>query len=85
MSWIEDEPVRGGYPAFEFLALSGLERMRAAVDGAMPAPPIHHLFGLTPVSISAGRMVFDMPTSPWLQTGRRVYFPARRRYWRTHL
>ena len=74
MSWLEEEPVRGGYPTIEFLALSGVERMRAAAKGLMPRPPIQHLFGLTPVSSSVASSVFTMPASPWLQSAAGVFF-----------
>ncbi|MEA2461482.1 MAG: hypothetical protein QOH90_1659 [Actinomycetota bacterium] len=73
MSWLEEEPVRGGYPAIEFLGLSGVDRMRAAVKGAMPRPPIHHLFGLTPISSGVASSVFSMPASPRLQSGAGVF------------
>jgi uncharacterized protein (TIGR00369 family) len=68
MSWTDDEPVRGGYPDASLLALSGLDRMRATDRAQMPKPPIHHLFGLTPVSAGAASVTFTMPASPWLQT-----------------
>lgn len=61
------EPVRGGYPDPSFLALSGLERMRRAVKGAMPTPPIGHLIGLRPIEAGIGTCTFSMPASPWLQ------------------
>ncbi|HET7482780.1 MAG TPA: PaaI family thioesterase [Actinomycetota bacterium] len=73
MTWLEDEPFRGGYPTIEFLALTGVERMRAAAKGLMPRPPIHHLFGLTPQSASVASSVFSMPASPWLQSGAGVF------------
>src|SRR5687768_7973908 len=42
MAWLDDEPVRGGYPDASLLGLSGLERMRAGLHGPkMPPPPIH--------------------------------------------
>lgn len=73
MTWIEEEPFRGGYPTIEFLALSGAERMRAAAKGLMPRPPISHLFGLTPLSSSVASSVFSMPASPWLQSSAGVF------------
>ena len=69
MSWMDDEPVRGSYPSIELLALSGIDRMRAAAKGLFPKPPIHHLFGLTPLSSSVAQTTFVMPASPWLQFG----------------
>lgn len=76
MSWLDDEPVRGGYPSIEFLALSGVERMRAAAKGSMPKPPIHHLFGLKPLSSNVASTTFAMPASPWLQTAAGVFLPG---------
>lgn len=74
--WLEDEPVRGGYPSFEFLALSGLERMEAGDKGLMPFPPIHHMFGLRPESHGTDTSVFVMPSSPWLQSSAGVFLPG---------
>lgn len=76
MSWMDDEPVRGGYPSIELLALSGLDRMRAASKGLMPRPPIHHLFGLTPMSSSVAQSTFVMPSSPWLQSAYGPFIPG---------
>jgi uncharacterized protein (TIGR00369 family) len=76
MGWMEDEPVRGGYPTMEFLAYDGLERMQAAVDGLMPRPPIYHLFGLKPTATSRASTTFVMPASPWLQTAFGVFLPG---------
>ena len=71
---MDDEPVRGSYPDPSLLALSGLDRMRAGFRGQMPAPPIHHLFGLTPVTAGPASVTFSMPASPWLQSGAGVFF-----------
>lgn len=68
MTWMDDEPVRGSYPDLSFLGLSGMERMSTRDRPAVPPPPIHHLFGLTPESASDGESSFTMPASPWLQT-----------------
>jgi hypothetical protein len=35
VAWLEDEPVRGGFPDPSLLALSGIDRMRAIVRGHM--------------------------------------------------
>ena len=74
MAWRPDEPVRGGYPDPSLLALSGLDRMRAGFNELMPPPPIHHLFGLEPVSASPAAVTFVMPCSDWLQTDAGVFF-----------
>ena len=42
----------------------------------MPRPPIHHLFGLTPLSSSVAQSTFVMPASPWLQTGYGPFIPG---------
>lgn len=65
-SWMHREPVRGGAPEPRLLALSGLEGMRAAWGRRIPAPPIHHLLGLRPVTIGPATVSFTMPTSPRL-------------------
>lgn len=66
---IYHEPVRGGYGDFSVLGLSGLERMRAGMEGLIPPPPIHHLTGLKPTDTGYGSATFTMPASPWLQSG----------------
>ncbi|MEA2517427.1 MAG: hypothetical protein QOG16_1265 [Actinomycetota bacterium] len=76
MAWLDDEPFRGSYPSIEFLALSGIDRMRAAAKGQMPVPPIHHLFGLRPLTSNVASSTFVMPCSPWLQTGVGVFLPG---------
>jgi len=60
------EPVRGGYADPALFALSGLEQMRALLDGRAPEPPINHLFGLKPTRADVGQATFTMPASPWL-------------------
>jgi len=66
---IWSEPVRGSYPEPWVLNLPGHERGRA-----IPPPPIHHLFGLTPARGSEpGTATFTMPCSPWLLTTAGVY------------
>ena len=74
MAWSDDEPVRGGYPDAALLAVSGLDRMKAGFRRQMPAPPIAHLFGLTPVSVEPSSVTFSMPASPWLQTDTSLFF-----------
>jgi uncharacterized protein (TIGR00369 family) len=62
------EPVRGGYADRSVLGFDGLERMRLTIAGRLPAPPIHHLTGLTPVEAGEGSSTFTMPASPWWRT-----------------
>ena len=65
---IWQEPVRGGYSDPSVLGFTGLERMRLTLAGRAPAPPIHHLTGLTPVDAGPGSSTFTMPASPWWET-----------------
>lgn len=46
--------------------LSGLEVLRAQLAGELPAPPIHHLTGLTLTAADPSHVTFDMPASEWL-------------------
>jgi uncharacterized protein (TIGR00369 family) len=74
MSWMDDEPVRGGYPDPTLLGLPGVDRVRAGIKQQMLPPPIHHLFGLRPVNASPASVTFSMPCSPWLQTDAGAFF-----------
>ena len=76
MDEIWKEPVRGGYADIGFLGLDGLERMRVAALGTMPAPPIHHLTGLRPAAGDEGVATYEMPASPWWQTSAGVFTPG---------
>lgn len=74
MAWLDGEEVRGGYLDPRLIALPGTERMLLGARRGMPLPPIHHLFGLRPVSASPVSVTFSMPCSPWLQSGVGVFF-----------
>jgi uncharacterized protein (TIGR00369 family) len=63
-----EEPVRGSIGDPFGLSLPGIDRMRVAIRGQGPRPPIHHLTGLTPVEAGFGSSTFRMPVTPWLQT-----------------
>jgi uncharacterized protein (TIGR00369 family) len=76
MSWLNDEPVRGGYPQADALGHTGLDQMRSIFRNQMPRPPIHHLFGLEPVTSGAASTTFSMPASPWLASMPGPYFPG---------
>ena len=67
MQSIIDEPVRGVFGDFSWLRLSGLDACRMFARGELPAPPIHHLTGLTPTEAGLGTMTFAMPVTEWLQ------------------
>ncbi len=75
-SWMEQEPVRGGFPDPALLGLPGLQRLRAMAEGHAPPPPIHHLFGLRPVTIGPAAVMFSIPASPWLCSDARVFHPG---------
>ncbi|MHB8717985.1 MAG: PaaI family thioesterase [Candidatus Dormibacteria bacterium] len=47
---------------------SGLEMLRAQIDGDLPPPPLHHLLGITPVAAVEGRAEVVMPVTSWLAT-----------------
>ena len=50
--------------------------MRAVFRNQMARPPIHHLFGLEPVTTGAASTTFSMPASPWLASLPGPYFPG---------
>lgn len=64
---IIEEPVRGVIGDLTGFRLPGLDAMRRAARGAAPAPPIHHLIGLTPAQAGLGSMTFTMPMTGWLE------------------
>jgi uncharacterized protein (TIGR00369 family) len=48
------------------LELTGLECMRAIMDGRLPAPPIARLLDFTIVEVEDGRAVFAMEPAEWM-------------------
>jgi uncharacterized protein (TIGR00369 family) len=44
----------------------GLGVLRSLITGALPAPPLAHLCGITPVEADAGTTTWTMPASEWL-------------------
>lgn len=60
------EPVRGGFADLRILGLSGIDQMRAYLDGVAPPPPPFHLMGLRLTEVAEGRATFTMPASAWL-------------------
>jgi uncharacterized protein (TIGR00369 family) len=44
----------------------GLGVLQSLITGDLPAPPIAHLCGITPVEAEAGRTTWTMPASEWL-------------------
>jgi uncharacterized protein (TIGR00369 family) len=55
-------------PQEEFERRSGLEILRAVIDGELPRPPIHHLTGLGLLEAGEGEAVGVLPCSKWLST-----------------
>ena len=48
------------------LELSGLQCMRAIIDGTLPPPPIARLLDFTIVEVDEGRAVFAMEPAEWM-------------------
>jgi len=46
--------------------MSGLDVLRAIIRDELPAPPLHHLFGIGPLDAEDGRSRWKMPASEWL-------------------
>src|SRR4051812_40539578 len=63
MIW--QEPAKGGYPDRSFLALPGIERMRAGRRGRIPYSPMGYLTELELTESSRGHSTFTMPASDW--------------------
>jgi class 3 adenylate cyclase len=71
-----DEPVRGSVVDPSFGSLSGIDRVRAWLRGAVPPGPLHHLLGLRLVDISEGFVAAVLPASEWLCQRSREVSPA---------
>jgi uncharacterized protein (TIGR00369 family) len=64
---IWEEPVRGFYvDPGQFLALSGLDHLRNALDGGSLPPPISYLCGLQLSAVEPGSTTFTIPVTDWL-------------------
>jgi uncharacterized protein (TIGR00369 family) len=62
-----DQPRRyGTIPHDRMLAMSGIDLLRAMVDGSLPAPPIAQVLGFTLVEVEPGRVVFEGAAGPHL-------------------
>jgi uncharacterized protein (TIGR00369 family) len=48
------------------MELSGLEFMRAIIDGALPPPPVARLLDFSIVEVDFGRAVFAVEPSEWM-------------------
>ncbi len=60
------EKVAAAYPDPALFARSGIEQLRASLDGRGPKPPIGHLTGMGLTDIGLGTAAFSMPASSWL-------------------
>jgi uncharacterized protein (TIGR00369 family) len=60
------EPAVGAYWNASHLGLTGIERLRAEVDGRIPLSPISRLTGVKPTDGGAGTATFSMPATGWL-------------------
>jgi uncharacterized protein (TIGR00369 family) len=70
------EPARGSRWGSEVLELSGVDRMRAAVDRKLPDSPFMRLTGLRPTEVGFGFSTWAMPASPWWQSDTGVFLPG---------
>jgi uncharacterized protein (TIGR00369 family) len=59
-------PVSGGFPEAGLFRSSGIEQLRAMIEGRVPSPPIGHLTGMRLIEVGAGTASFSMPASRWL-------------------
>ena len=64
------ERVAAAYPDPALFALSGIEQLRAFLDGRAPKPPIGHLTGMDSTDVGLGTAAFSMPASRWLLSPR---------------
>jgi uncharacterized protein (TIGR00369 family) len=61
------EPVRGGHPDAQHLALTGEEQLRAMLSGDAPVPPMGRLTGTRLIDVAPGTATFELPLSAWLR------------------
>ena len=61
------EPVRGSLPEASFFSLSGLDHLRAYMQGRMPATPLFRLMGFRITQASSGSTVIGQTISPWFE------------------
>jgi uncharacterized protein (TIGR00369 family) len=62
-----ERPVTGEVLPQEIWArMSGLDVLRGIIGGTLPAPPLHHMFGIGPLDAEDGRSRWKMPASEWL-------------------
>lgn len=51
-------PLPGSFPREAIATLSGLEQLRAMIDGRLPSPPMAHTLNFRLVEVEEGRAVF---------------------------
>jgi uncharacterized protein (TIGR00369 family) len=61
------EPVRGGHPDAQHLALTGAEQLRAMLSGDAPVPPMARLTGTRLIDAAPATATFELPMSAWLR------------------
>jgi len=70
------EAVCGSRWGLEAMEMSGLERIRSAIERRLPESPCMRLSGLRPSEVGLGMASFAMPASPWWQLGTGVIAPG---------
>lgn len=70
------EPVRGSRWGLEAMEMSGIERIRAAIERRLPDSPSMRLSGLRPTDVGLGMATFAMPASSWWQLGTGIIPPG---------
>jgi uncharacterized protein (TIGR00369 family) len=70
------EPVRGGHPDPELMALPGIEQLRRQIAGEVPESPLSRLTGLRLLSVGDGTASFRMPLTGWLDAGQGTVPPG---------
>lgn len=62
------QEIDGAYPDPAIGALTGVDQLRAMLDGNAPRPPISHLTGMMLTEVGLGTATFTMPATDWLLT-----------------
>jgi len=58
-----EDPLQTARSAADF---SGLDFMRAILDGALPPPPVAQMLGMSLVAVDEGRAVFGIEPEEWM-------------------
>lgn len=70
---IFNEPAQGAIWGSEVAQMSGLDLLRASVEGRLPDPPVTRLTGLRLSEVGLGMASAWMPASLWWQSGAGVF------------